>query len=75
MSRIKITDLPKDLKVNKKEMRCITGGSGTFGFLGEESALSLQLLKNRRSKKNATLSNMSKDTFSSEDLIIQNIRS
>ena len=74
MSRIKITDLPKDLEVSKEEMSCITGGSEIFGFLGEESALRLQLLMDRRSKIYNQPSNVLKKISSTQDSIIQNIK-
>ena len=33
MARIKITDIPKNQKIGKKEMRSVHGGEGSFGQL------------------------------------------
>jgi hypothetical protein len=69
MARIKIVNLPKGLKISKKEMNRIAGGA-----VPEEMALRLYMAVDRRSKTYSTLSSIMKNISSTQESIIQNLK-
>ena len=77
MARIKIEDLPKDMKISKKDMRKITGGAliGDFQYLDAElSNISLQDAMNKQAESMQLMSNIQKSQHDTLKAIINNMR-
>ena len=58
MARIKIKDIPKDMKISKEEMKNITGGVSTFSQVGLSNDVSNEMWKEWEVKKDHAWQNV-----------------
>ena len=71
MTRIKIHDLPKEMKIKQDELRLITGG---ISELSQFDNLILQMPIEQASQYLHAISSILRDVSDQEDAIISNIK-